>query len=186
VARLLYTVISSLDGFHADENGSFDWAVPDAEVHAFINDLERPTGTHLFGRRMYEMMKGWETALDGPDQQPVMLDFARLWLDTDKIVYSRTLTDVSTARTRIEREFDPAAVARLKESATRDLSVSGPVLARDAFAAGLVDECRVFVTPVLLGGGQQAFPVGVRQGLELVEERRFKGGMMYLRYATRP
>lgn len=185
MGRMLYTVIASLDGYLADESGDFDWAAPGEEAHAFINDMERSVDTHLFGRRMYEVMRSWETVSDEPDQPPVMLDFARQWLDTDKVVYSRTLEEATTARTRIEREFDPAEVARLKEAAPGDLSVGGPGLARHAFAAGLVDECRVFLVPALVGGGKQAFPAGVRLGLDLVEERRFDDGMTYARYLTR-
>ncbi|MDI3421162.1 dihydrofolate reductase family protein [Streptomyces luteolus] len=185
MARLLYTVITSLDGFIADEDGSFDWAAPDDEVHAFINDQERSVGTQLLGRRMYGVLRYWETVLDEPGQPPVAVDFARQWLGADKIVYSRTLREVSTARTRIEREFDPEAVARLKESATRDLAVGGPELARHAFAAGLVDECRVFLVPYLVGGGKRAFPAGFSSGLELLEQRRFAGGTTFLRYAPR-
>ncbi|MDI3384983.1 dihydrofolate reductase family protein [Streptomyces sp. B-S-A8] len=186
MARLLYTVITSLDGYISDENGSFDWSEPDEEVHAFIDDQERTVGTQLLGRRMYEVLRYWETALDEPGQTPAGADFARQWLDADKIVYSRTLTEVSTAHTRIEREFDPTEIARLKETAARDLVIGGPGLARHAFAAGLVDECRVFVVPMLIGGGKQAFPAGFRSGLELLDQRRFAGGTVFLRYATRP
>jgi dihydrofolate reductase len=177
--QLLYSAIASLDGYVADEDGDFDWAAPDEEVHAFANDLERSVGTHLFGRRMYEVMAAWET-LDDP--APVMRDFAELWRSADKVVYSRTLDAVTTAKTRLERDFDPDVVGQLKAQATRDLSVGGPELAAQALAAGLVDECHLFLTPVLLGGGNPAFPAGLRLKLELLDERRFGSGVVYLRY----
>lgn len=182
MARLTYSAITSLDGYVADEAGGFDWAAPDEEVHAFVNDLERPVGTYLYGRRMYDVMAAWETMPTGADQLPVARDFAELWQAADKVVYSTTLETPSSARTRIEREFDPAAVRRLKAAADRDLSVGGPVLAAQAIRAGLVDECRLFVTPVVVGGGLRALPDRVRLGLELMEERSFGGGVVYLRY----
>jgi dihydrofolate reductase len=179
MAKLIYSAIASLDGYVADEHGNFDWAAPDEEVHAFINDLERPIGTHLFGRRMYEVMAAWET-LDDP--APVMRDFAELWRSADKVVYSKTLDAVATARTRIERDFDPAAVQGLKAQSVRDLSVGGPDLGAQALAAGLVDECHLFLAPVLVGGGKPAFPAGLRLKLELLDERRFGNGVVHLHY----
>jgi dihydrofolate reductase len=181
VARLTYTAITSLDGYVEDEHGRFDWAAPDEEVHAFANDLERTVGTHLYGRRMYETMVFWETM---DDDAPIMRDYAELWRAADKIVYSTTLAEVSSERTRIERDFDPAAVRELKEAADRDLSVGGAGLAAAAIGAALVDEIGLLLTPVIVGGGKPALPDGVRAQLELLEERRFEGGVVYLRYAT--
>lgn len=185
MADLIYAAITSLDGYVADEDGNFDWAVPDEEVHTFINDLERPVGTYLYGRRMYEVMIGWETDHTLAEQSPVMRDFAQIWQAADKIVYSKTLETASTARTRIERDFDPEAVRRMKAAAGRDLTVAGPDLAAHAFRAGLVDECHLFVTPIVVGGGKQALPSNVRLKLELLNERRFGNGMVYLRYRAR-
>jgi dihydrofolate reductase len=184
VARLIYSAIASLDGYIEDEDGRFDWAQPDEEVHAFINDLEQPIGTYLYGRRMYETMVGWETEPGLADQSPVMRDFAEIWQAAEKIVYSKTLEAVSTARTRIERDFDPEAVRQLKAAAGRDLAVGGPGLAARAFEAGLVDECHLFVAPILVGGGKQSLPDNVRLELELLGERRFHSGMVHLRYRT--
>ena len=184
MAKLIYSAIASLDGYVADENGNFDWAAPDEEVHRFVNDLERPVGTYLYGRRMYEVMAFWETA-GGADQPPFVRDFAELWRAADKVVYSKTLADVSSARTRIERDFDPDAVRRLKAMAERDLTVGGPGLAGQALAAGLVDECQFFVAPVVVGGGTRSLPDGVRLDFELLDERRFGSGVVYLRYRTR-
>jgi dihydrofolate reductase len=185
MAKLVYSAIASLDGYVADEAGNFDWAAPDEEVHAFVNDLERKVGTYLYGRRMYEVMRYWETAQAVTDQPPVMRDFAEIWQAADKIVYSRTLEAVSTARTRIERDFDPEAVRRMKAQAERDLSVGGPDLAAQALGAGLVDECHLFVAPVVVGGGKRSLPRDVRLKLELLDERRFGSGMVYLYYRTR-
>ncbi len=185
MAKLIYSAITSVDGYIADEDGNFDWAVPDEEVRAFINDLDRPLGTYLYGRRMYEMMAGWETDHTLADQSPLMRDFAELWQSADKIVYSRTLEAVSTARTRIERNFDPEAIRQMKVSAGRDMVVGGADLAAQAFRAGLVDECHLFVAPIVVGGGKQSLPNDVRVKLELLGERRFEGGMVYLRYRTR-
>ena len=184
MAKLIYSAITSLDGYIADENGNFDWAAPDEEVHAFVNDLERPVGTYLYGRRMYEVMVFWETAHTFADQRPVMQDFAQIWQAADKVVYSRTLAVVSSARTRIERDFDPEAVRQLKASAGRDLSVGGPDLAAQAIRAGLVDEYQLFLTPFVVGGGNQSLPNDVRLKLELLDERRFGTGVVYLRYRT--
>jgi dihydrofolate reductase len=184
MARLIYFAIASLDGYVADENGSFDWAAPDEEVHAFVNDLARPVGTYLYGRRMYEVMVAWETIDTGPDQTPVMLDFAAIWQAADKVVYSRTLEAVSSARTRIERDFHPEAVRQMKALSGRDLIVGGPELAARAIEAGLVDEWHLFFAPIVVGGGKRSLPNNVRLKLELVDERRFGNGMMYLHYRT--
>jgi dihydrofolate reductase len=185
VAKLIYSAITSLDGYVADENGNFDWAAPDEEVHAFVNDLERPVGTYLYGRRMYEVMRAWETAQTFADQRPVMQDFAQIWQAAEKIVYSTTLDTASSARTRIEREFDPEAVRQLKAGAGRDLSVGGPGLAAQAIRAGLVDEWRLFLTPIAVGSGNPSLPDDVRVNLELLDERRFAGGVVHLRYRRR-
>ena len=182
MAKLVYTAITSLDGYVADEDGKFDWAAPDAEVHAFVNDLERPIGTYLCGRRLYDTMVVWETMPIGPDQHPVVRDYAEIWRSADKIVYSTTLEGASSARTRVERQFQPDAVRQLKASADRDLSVGGAHLAGQAIRAGLVDECHLFVTPVIVGGGTQALPDHVRVGLELLDERRFGNGVVHLHY----
>jgi dihydrofolate reductase len=185
MARLIYSVIASLDGYTADETGNFDWAAPDEEVHAFVNELERPIGTYLYGRRMYETMVFWETAHTLVDPPPVVADYTRIWQAADKVVYSTTLEAASSARTRIERDFDPDAVRALKASASQDLGVGGPHLAARAIAAGLVDEYHVFLVPFVVGGGTRALPDGVRFGLELLDERRFEGGVVYLRYRSR-
>jgi dihydrofolate reductase len=183
-AKLIYSAISSLDGYVADDEGNFDWAEPDEEVHAFVNDLERPVGTYLLGRRTYEMMIGWETDPTLAEQSPLMRDFAEIWQAADKVVYSKTLEKVSTARTRIERAFDPEAVRRMKATSARDILVGGPELAAHTFEAGLVDECQLFLTPVVVGGGKRALPDNVRMKLELLDERRFGSGVVYLRYRT--
>jgi dihydrofolate reductase len=184
MAKLIYSAIMSLDGYIADEQGNFDWAAPDEEVHRFLNDLERPVGTYLYGRRMYEVMSAWET-MGTPDQPPVMLDFARSWQSADKLVYSRTLESVSTARTRIERQFDPEAVRQLKATTGPDITVGGPHLAAQAIQAGLVDEYHLFLTPTVVGGGNQALPDHVRLDLDLQDERRFTSGVVFLRYRQR-
>ncbi len=186
MARLIYSAVTSLDGYIADENGNFDWAAPDEEVHAFVNDLERPIGTYLYGRRMYEVMAVWETAHTFADQLPVIQDFATIWQAADKIVYSRTLDTVSSARTRIERAFDPDAIRQMKALAERDISVGGPDLAAQAIKAGLVDECHLFLTPIVVGGGKQSLPNNIRWHLELLDERRFGNGVVHLHYRTRP
>jgi len=181
VSKLVYSAIASLDGYVADEQGNFGWAAPDDELHAFVNDLERPIGTYLYGRRMYETMVVWETlALEG--QPEVERDYAKIWRATDKIVYSRTLKEPASARTRIEPEFDPEAVRQLKASAGRDLSVGGAELAAQALDAGLVDELHLFVVPVLVGGGTRALSQTARAGLELLDERRFARGAVHLHY----
>src|SRR5918996_5580473 len=185
MAKLIYSAIASLDGFTADQNGNFDWAAPGEEVHAFINDLERPVGTFLYGRRMYETMAGWETDPTLASQSEAMADFAQIWQAADKIVFSTTLERASTGRTRIERDFDPEAVRRIKSSAGSDLAVGGPHLAAQAFKAGLVDECHLFLAPIVVGGGKQALPDDVRLELELLDGRRFDSGMVYLAYRVR-
>ena len=184
MAKLIYSTITSLDGYVAAEDGNFDWAEPDEEVHAFINDLERPVGTYLYGRRMYEVLVAWETAHTLPDQPPIMLAYAQIWQAADKIVYSKTLDTVSSARTRIERDFDPEAVRQMKARAGRDLIVGGPELAAQAIKAGLVDEWHLFVAPIVVGGGKRSLPDNVRLKLELIDERRFGSGMVYLYYRT--
>ena len=184
MAKLIYSAMTSLDGYVADEDGSFDWAEPDEEVHTFVNDLERPVGTYLYGRRMYEVMVFWETALTLADQPPVMQDFAQIWQAADKVVYSTNLRTASSARTRIEADFDPEAVRQMKASTGRDITVGGPDLAAQAITAGLVDECHLFVAPIVVGGGTRAFPNKVRLELELLDERRFGSGMVHLHYRT--
>jgi dihydrofolate reductase len=185
MAKLIYSAITSLDGYVADEDGNFDWAAPGEEVHTFVNDLERPVGTYLYGRRMYEVMVYWETAHTVADQPPHIRDFAEIWHAADKIVYSTTLETVSSARTRIERDFDPAAVRQMKARAGRDITVGGSDLAAQAMRAGLVDECHLFVTPIVVGGGNPSLPKNVRLELELLEERRFGNGVVHLHYRTR-
>jgi dihydrofolate reductase len=179
---LVYSMIASLDGYTADADGKFDWAAPDEEVHAFVNDLERGIGTYLYGRRMYAVMRSWET-VPADEGSPAMRDYAGIWRSADKVVYSTTRPAASTARTRVESRFDPAAVRALKERG--DVSVGGPGLAAAAIRAGLVDEYHLFVTPALVGGGTAAFPDGVRARLELVDQRRFSSGVVYLRYRPR-
>ena len=181
MAKLIYSSIASVDGYVADEQGNFDWAAPDAEVHAFVNDLERSVGIYLYGRRMYDVMVAWET-MPTEDQPDVIRDYAEIWRVADKIVYSTTLETAASDRTRIERSFESEAVRQLKQSAPRDLSVGGPGLAAHALAAGLVDECHLFVAPVIVGGGTRFLPEGLRLDLELVEERRFGNGTVYLQY----
>jgi dihydrofolate reductase len=184
MAKLLYSAITSLDGYVADSDGNFDWAAPDSEVHAFVNETERAVGTQLLGRRMYEFMVPWETwELEG--ESPEIVDWATLWRGLDKIVYSRTLEEPRTARTRIEREFDPVAVRSLKASASRDVSIGGPELAGQAIRAGLVDELHLFMSPIVVGGGTAALPDGARWDLELVAERRFGNGVVFLHYRAR-
>jgi dihydrofolate reductase len=181
VAKLVYTAITSLDGYVEDEEGKFDWAAPDAEVHAFINDLERPIGTYLCGRRLYDTMAVWETL---ESDHPVMRDYAEIWRSADKVVYSKTLDAPSSQRTRIEREFDPEAVRQMKASAQRDISIGGAELASQAIRAGLVDECHVLLSPVVVGGGKRALPDDVRWQLELLDERRFGNGVVHLHYRS--
>ena len=185
MGKLIYAPIASLDGYVADAEGHFGWAAPDEEVHLFVNDLQRDLSTHLYGRRMYEVLQVWETMGEQPDQTEAVYDFAQVWKAADKIVYSRTLDQVSTSRTRLERDFAPEAIRALKEQTEGDLSIGGPHLAAQAFRAGLVDELQVFATPVLVGGGNAALPDGLRIDLELLDLRRFVNGTTYQRYAVR-
>jgi dihydrofolate reductase len=185
LAKLIYSAITSLDGYVADENDNFDWAAPDEEVHRFVNELERPVGTYLYGRRMYETMVYWENPPSLTDKQPVIRDFAQIWQAADKIVYSKTLQSASSARTKIERDFDPEAVRQLKATAGTDISVGGPHLAAQAIRAGLLDEFHLFVTPVVVGGGNASLPSSVRLELELLDERRFANGVVHLHYRTK-
>ena len=180
--KLIYTALMSLDGYVADADGNFDWAAPDEEVHSFVNDLERPVGTYLYGRRMYEVMRAWETMDSLPDQPPVILDFAKIWQGAEKVVYSTTLEKASSARTRIERSFDPEAIRRMKASAGADIAVGGPHLAAQAVRAGLVDELQLILAPVLVGSGNHFLPDAAQLKLELLGERRFRSGMVYLNY----
>jgi dihydrofolate reductase len=181
MAKLIYAAIASLDGYVEDQEGKFDWAMPDEEVHAFVNDLERSIGTYLYGRRMYETMVFWETASTA-DEPSVFRDYAEIWRAAEKVVYSRTLETVAAARTRLERDFDPDAVRALKQSAVADISVGGAELAGEALGAGLVDECHLFLFPVVVGSGKRALPDGVRAQLELLDERRFGNGVVHLHY----
>jgi dihydrofolate reductase len=185
MARLIYSAATSLDGYVNDEQGRFDWAKPDEEVHTFFNELERPIGTYLYGRRMYEVMRYWQDP-DLAEQPDHIRGYAEIWQATDKVVYSGTLDSASTARTRIESEFDPDNVRELKESAEADLSVGGPHLAAEALRAGLVDELHQVLHPVIVGGGTSWLPDGLRLDLELLDERRFFGGAVHLHYRTKP
>ncbi len=181
MAKLIYSAITSLDGYVEDTDGKFEWAAPDEEVHAFVNDLERPIATYLYGRRMYDTMAFWETAT-GHEEPSVFRDFAEIWRAAEKIVYSRTLQAASSARTRIERDFSPAALRELKSASGADMTIGGAELAGQAIAAGLVDECQLFLSPVVVGGGKRALPDHVRADLDLLNERRFKSGVVYLHY----
>jgi dihydrofolate reductase len=185
MAKLIYSAIASLDGYVEDAEGKFDWAAPDGEVHAFVNDLERPIGTYLYGRRMYETMVFWETVSTGADQPTAIRDFADIWRAAEKVVYSRTLQTVSSARTRIERDFDIDAIRRLKQTSGPDITIGGAELAGQAIRAGLVDECHLFLTPILVGRGKPALPENVRTPLELLDERRFESGVVHLQYRVR-
>jgi dihydrofolate reductase len=182
MAKLIYSAIASLDGYVEDEEGKFDWSTPDEEVHAFVNDLERPIGTYLYGRRMYETMVFWETATTDAAEPAVFSDYAEIWRATQKIVYSRTLQSASSARTRIERDFDRDAVRRLKDSSGSDIGIGGAELAGHAVGAGLVDECHLFLCPIVVGGGKRALQGNVRAQLELLDERRFRNGVVHLHY----
>jgi dihydrofolate reductase len=182
MARLIYTAIASLDGCVEGREGTFDWAMPDEEVHAFVNDLSRPIGTYLYGRRMYETMAFWETASSEVDEPTVFSDYAGIWRAADKIVYSRALETVSSTRTRLEREFEPHLIRQLKENATTDVAVGGAQLAGQAIAAGLVDDYHLFLSPILVGGGKRALPDNVCAQLELVDERRFRNGVVHLHH----
>ncbi|QDP96939.1 deaminase [Microlunatus elymi] len=181
MAKLIYSAITSLDLYVEDADGGFDWAAPDEEVHAFFNDLERPIGSYLYGRRMYQTMVFWET-VDTTDEPAAMGDYAQLWRAADKIVFSRSLQTVGSARTRIETDFNLGAIRRLKQTSATNLSIGGAELAGQAIAAGLVDEIGLLIQPILVGGGKPALPANVRSGLDLIEERRFDSGVVYLRY----
>jgi dihydrofolate reductase len=185
MARLIYSAITSLDGYVADEHGKFDWSAPDEEVHAFVNELERPIGTYLYGRRLYEVMVYWETAGASPEEPSVAREYAEIWRAANKIVYSKTLREPSSARTRVDRDLNTEALKQMKGLSDRDISVGGPELAAQAIKAGLVDECRLFVNPVIVGGGRRALPDGVRVKFELASERRFGSGVVYLQYRTK-
>jgi dihydrofolate reductase len=184
MAKLIYSAVASLDGYIADKTGNFDWAAPDDELHAFINELERPVGTHLYGRRMYEVMRFWENPDLLADKSHVMRDFAAIWQAADKVVFSRTLGVASTAKTRIDREFDAGAIRQMKAAAERDISVGGPELAAHAIRAGMVDEFQLFFVPILVGGGTRSLPDNLLLKLELVDEHRFGSGVAYLHYRT--
>jgi dihydrofolate reductase len=186
VAQLIYSAITSLDGYVADADGSFDWAEPDEEVHSFVNDLQRPVGTYLYGRRLYQTMVYWETAHTLADQPSYIKDFTEIWQAADKVVYSKTLKTVSSARTRIERDFDPEAIRRMKMSTERDITVGGADLAAQAITARLVDEYHLFVAPIVVGGGTPFLPDNVRVELDLRDERRFAKGVVYLHYRAKP
>jgi dihydrofolate reductase len=185
MALLIYSAISSLDGYIEDRDGNFDWAMPDEEVHRFINNLERTAGTYLYGRRMYETMLVWETDPNLAADSPITRDFAEIWQAADKIVYSKTLTAASTRKTQIEQNFNPEAIRQLKEAVEDDILIGGPGLAAHAFRSGLIDECHLFLTPILVGGGKPSLPDNVRLQLELLEERRFGNGMIFLRYRAK-
>jgi dihydrofolate reductase len=186
MGRLVYAALTSLDGYIEDREGRFGWAEPDAEVHAYINDLERPIGTHLYGRRMYETMAVWETVGDDAAVGSIEADYGRLWRALEKVVYSRTLGAVTTTRTRLERVFDADAVREMKNAAARDISISGPGLAAHAFAANLIDEVHLFVSPVIVGGGKPGLPQNMRLTLRLLDERRFASGVVHMHYAPAP
>ena len=185
MGKLIYAANISLDGFLEDETGGFDWSVPDEEVHAFWNEHERHIGTSLYGRAMYDTMRVWEDDDSLRDHPAVVREYADIWRDTDKVVYSTSLTEVSTARTRIERKFDPEAVRQLKETSDSDLSIGGAGIAVEAFRHGLIDECVLLLCPVLVGGGKPALPRGMRLDLELIDQRRFANGVIYVRYEVR-
>ena len=181
MGQLIYSGIISLDGYLADSQGNFDWSAPDEEVHAFVNDLERDAGTYLFGRRMYELMSVWDT-MGGPEDPRVIQDFARIWRGADKVVYSSSLAHATTARTRVERSFNPDAVRELKAGTDRNIGIGGATLAAAALRAGLVDECQLFVNPVAVGGGLRYLPDALNLRLDLLDEHRFGNGVVYLRY----
>lgn len=185
MAKLIYSVLASLDGYIEDIDGNFDWAMPDEEVHQFVNDLERGAGTHLYGRRMYETLMVWETDPTLAADSPLMRDFAEIWQAADKIVYSKTLETVSTRKTQIERNFDPETIRQLKETSEREILIGGADLATHAFRAGLIDEYQLFITPIIVGGGKPSLPDNIRLELELLEERRFGNGMVFLRYRVK-
>ncbi len=185
MANLIYSAISSLDGYIEDKDGKFDWAMPDEEAHSFMNNLERTAGTYIYGRRMYETMMVWETDPNLAAESPLLRDFAETWQAANKIVYSRTLETISTRKTQLKQSFDPEAIRQLKAASEHNIVIGGPELAAHAFRAGLIDECHLFLIPILVGGGKSALPDNVRLNLELLEERRFGNGIVYLHYRTR-
>jgi dihydrofolate reductase len=185
MAKLIYSAITSADGYVEDASGAFDWGAPGEELFSFISDLERPVGTYLYGRRMYQTMLYWETAHISPDQPPSAREFTGIWQAAQKVVFSKSIESVSSARTRIERNFDPDVVRQLKSATEQDMTVSGADLASQAIKAGLVDELQLFLVPVIVGGGKQALPGGVRWDLELLDTRRFPCGAVYLRYCPK-
>ncbi len=182
MANLIYVTNVSLDGFIEDEHGGFEWTEPDDEQFVFVTDLVRPVGTYIYGRRLYETMAVWETEPALAAQSELMADFAHVWQAADKIVYSTTLDAVSTGRSRLERNFDPAAVRKMKATTSRDLMVGGANIAAHAFSAGLIDECHLFIGPCVVGRGKPSLPSELRAKLELLDERRFGNGVVYVRY----
>ena len=185
MARLIYTTNASLDGYIEDRDGKFDWTAPDEEYFTFITNLVREAGTYLYGRRLYESMMVWETDPNLAAESPLRSDFAGIWQAANKIVYSRTLPAASTRKTRLERDFDPEAIRQLKETVKQDILIGGAELAAHAFRSGLIDECHLFLLPIIVGGGKQALPDNVRLELDLLEERRFGSGVVFLRYQVR-
>ena len=185
MANLIYSAISTLDGYIEDRDGNFDWAAPDEEVHSFVNNLERTVGIYLMGRRMYETMMVWETDAGFAADSPITQDYAQIWQAAHKIVYSKTLASAPTRNTQIERNFNPEAIKQLKKTAQQDISIGGPELAAQAFRAGLIDECHLFLVPIMVGGGKPALPDNLRVDLELLGERRFHNGTVYLHYRTK-
>jgi dihydrofolate reductase len=185
MAHLIYLTNTSLDGYTEDKDGKFDWTAPSEEYSRFITDLVRTARTLLYGRRMYETMRVWETDPNLAAESPLRRDFAEIWQAANKIVYSRTLETISTRKTQLVQTFDPSAIRQLKAVDEHDILIGGPELAAHAFRAGLIDECRLFLIPILVGGGKSALPDNVRLELELLAERRFRNGTVYLRYRTR-
>jgi dihydrofolate reductase len=186
MAHLIYSAISSLDGYIEDEQGGFDWAAPDEETHQYINNLERAVGTYLLGRRTYETMLPWDNDPNLAAESPIMRDFAEIWQTAEKIVYSKTLNAVSTPKARLERTFDPQTIRQLKEVAVQDLLIGGPNLAAQAFRSGLIDECHLYIVPILVGGGKPSLPAHLHLELDLLEQRRFASGIVFLRYQVKP
>jgi len=185
LGELIYFVISSLDGYIEDKSGKFDWAEPEEEVHRFVNDLERQAGTYLYGRRMYETMRAWETDPTLAAASPLMQDFATIWKAADKIVFSSSLEKASTSRTRIERRFHPELIRQLKANVRHEILIGGPELAGHAFKAGLVDKCHLFLFPIIVGGGKKGLPDDVRLRLKLEDQRRFGNGTIFLSYSCK-
>jgi dihydrofolate reductase len=182
MSKLVYTALTSLDGYIEDDSGNFDWAVPDAEVHEFVNSLEASVGTHLYGRRLYEIMASWQTLDEAAGVPPAEAAYAGIWRGMDKVVYSRTLTEIRTPRTQLERDFDADAIRNLKVVSDRDIGIGGPDLAQHAFRAGIVDELHLFLFPVVVGGGKPGLPKDVRLHLELLDEHRLANGVVHLHH----